>query len=122
MAGKLSGAGAAALAAALGLASAVQAAPRAEAVQPVAARSEARQAARDASRWLDDAAITTKVKTLLITDRTVDGSRINVDTRDGRVTLYGTVASPGSARRAAQLAKTVDGVQGVDSRLRTLNP
>ena len=61
----------------------------------------------------EDAWITTKVKMALLTDDTVDGLDINVDTFDGRVTLHGTVdsavekaearASPGRSRASRDI-------------------
>lgn len=64
-----------------------------------------------------DAAITAKVKTALLADDSVKGLRIDVDTRDGIVSLTGTVDNPGNIERAATLAKAVDGVKSVDNKL-----
>lgn len=61
----------------------------------------------------EDAFITTKVKMSLLTDSTVDGLDINVDTVDGRVTLHDKVESPGEKSAAESLARKVRGVSEV---------
>ncbi len=66
---------------------------------------------------LADTAITTKVKTAMLADADVKGLQIEVETRNGVVTLRGTVDSAQAADRAAALARGVDGVTSVDSRL-----
>jgi len=60
-----------------------------------------------------DAWITTKVKMVLLTDDSVDGIDIDVDTFDGRVTLHGTVASSIEKAEAESLASKVQGVREV---------
>lgn len=57
--------------------------------------------------------ITTKVKMALITADDVDGLDVNVDTVDGRVTLYGSVDEPIAKARAEELAGQVEGVREV---------
>ena len=63
------------------------------------ARTETSKAAAGAEKALDDAAVTTKVKTALLADSQVKGTQINVDTDNGNVTLSGN--SPPRARRCA---------------------
>ena len=65
-----------------------------------------------------DAAVTAKVKAALLAEKGVDGMRINVDTRDGNVTLSGNVPEPAQVERATQVARDIEGVKGVDNRLR----
>jgi hyperosmotically inducible protein len=65
-----------------------------------------------------DAAITARVKSRLLSDPDVSGSRIDVDTKDKVVTLQGSVSSPAESTRAASLAASVDGVSAVSNRLR----
>ena len=65
-----------------------------------------------------DAAVTAKVKAALLAEKGVDGMRINVDTRDGNVTLSGNVPEPAQVERATQVARGIEGVKGVDNRLR----
>ena len=59
-----------------------------------------------------DSATTLKIKSL----------RIDVDTKDGAVTLSGTVPSAANAERAATLAKGIDGVKSVANRLTVKAP
>jgi osmotically-inducible protein OsmY len=51
-----------------------------------------------------DAAITAKVKTALLADPDVKALRIDVDTRDGIVTLNGSVTNPSNVERVASIA------------------
>jgi len=76
--------------------------------------------ATDANSY-NDRAITQKVEDKIQTDSQLMGSSIIVDTRDGEVTLKGTVNSKANVNRAAQLASHVDGVKKVDNRLTTLS-
>lgn len=68
-----------------------------------------------------DPGITTAVKSRLAADDTVKASQIDVDTKDGVVTLSGTVETQMVKDRAVQLARETDGVTSVDDRL-TVNP
>jgi hyperosmotically inducible protein len=61
----------------------------------------------------EDAWITTKVKMALLTDDTVDGLDVDVDTFSGRVTLHGTVDSAVEKAEAETLARKVTGVVDV---------
>jgi len=61
----------------------------------------------------EDAWITTKVKMALLTDDTVDGLDIDVDTFASRVTLHGTVDSAVEKAEAESLARQVQGVMEV---------
>jgi hyperosmotically inducible periplasmic protein len=66
---------------------------------------------------IDDATITTRVKTTLLNDPDVNGLRIDVDTAMGVVTLSGVVKTQAEADRAVALARKVTGVQDVRSTL-----
>jgi osmotically-inducible protein OsmY len=66
---------------------------------------------------IDDATITTRVKTAFINDKEVGALRIDVDTFKGVVTLSGRVKSKDEEARAISLAKTVRGVVDVKSTL-----
>jgi hyperosmotically inducible protein len=72
---------------------------------------------RSLGRMVDDASITSSVKTQFIRDPEVDALDINVDTRNGIVTLHGHVPDDRVAERAAALAGTVKGVTRVESNL-----
>ena len=60
-----------------------------------------------------DAWITAKVKLELLADEHVKGTRVNVDTTNRRVTLHGAVESEDQKTRAAELARSVEGVRDV---------
>ena len=60
-----------------------------------------------------DPGITTAVKTKLAADDTVRATDINVDTKNGVVTLKGEVPSAAAKTRAIELAKATDGVRDV---------
>jgi hyperosmotically inducible protein len=66
---------------------------------------------------VDDAKIVTKVKAGLASDKDLSAMKIDVDSRDGVVTLTGTVPSAAAQSRAAQIARDVRDVKSVDSRL-----
>jgi osmotically-inducible protein OsmY len=66
---------------------------------------------------VDDAAITTKVKAAVLAEPGLKSLEINVDTRDGVVTLAGTVASDDLKQRATQIAQGVEGVRQVSDQL-----
>jgi hypothetical protein len=73
------------------------------------------------SRSDHDSAITSRVENKFQDDSQLMGSRIIVETKDGEVTLKGTVNSQADVTRAGKLAGYVDGVKRVDNRLKTVN-
>ena len=81
------------------------------------AAQEVGDKAEDVGQKVEDGSITAAVKMKLANDETVSASKIDVDTKDGFVTLNGTVASQTEAGRAVSLARTVDGVKDVRSNL-----
>ena len=60
-----------------------------------------------------DAGITTNVKSKMAADDSVKALEINVDTRNGVVTLTGDVDSAIAKERAVQIARSTDGVREV---------
>jgi osmotically-inducible protein OsmY len=68
--------------------------------------------------YLDDAAITGKVKAAFAADPNVKATEINVETYKGAVQLSGFVAQPQDAQRAADLARGVKGVSSVKNDIR----
>ena len=64
-----------------------------------------------------DASTTAAVKAKLMNDELVKARNIDVDTKNGHVTLNGEVSSASEADQAIQLAKQVEGVKSVTSRL-----
>jgi hyperosmotically inducible periplasmic protein len=69
----------------------------------------------------DDAALTASVKSKLVADSTVPGTAINVDTKDGVVTLTGAVDSDAQKTKATQIARGVEGVKSVTDNI-TVKP
>ena len=69
------------------------------------------------NRAIDDATITTRVKTALINAPVDSIARIDVETRQGVVTLSGRVNSKDEEAKAIALARTVKGVTDVKSAL-----
>ena len=63
--------------------------------------------------FVDDAAITAKVKAELVRDETVKAMQVNVDTFKGIVQLSGFVDTAAQKTRAAEIARTVNGVTDV---------
>jgi len=70
---------------------------------------------------IDDATLTTRVKTSLLNDPEVGGLRIDVDTFKGVVTLSGAVKSAAERDKAIALARKINGVKDVKSTLQ-INP
>jgi hypothetical protein len=76
-----------------------------------------RAARREADRYWGDSALAAKVKSKLAADRAGTMTQINVDSNQGTVRLSGTVANEAQKRRAAELARQVDGVRAVKNEL-----
>lgn len=83
----------------------------------VAGADAARDAAAGTAAVVTDAALTTAVKTKLLADTTVGGLKIDVDTKDGIVTLTGKVKNAAEKNAALQIARGTDGVKGVTDNL-----
>ncbi|MBC7946111.1 MAG: BON domain-containing protein [Burkholderiales bacterium] len=77
-------------------------------------RAKAQQEARE---FASDAMITARVKTSLLTDKRVDGLQIDVDTKNGVVTLKGEVDDAAQIDHAEKLAAEVQGVESVSNSL-----
>ncbi|HKZ73482.1 MAG TPA: BON domain-containing protein [Steroidobacteraceae bacterium] len=73
---------------------------------------------QEPSEYVDDAALTARVKAALLDDEQVAGTRFDVNVYQGKVTLSGVTDDPEEARRAEQIARQVPGVKGVDSNIR----
>ena len=94
------------------------AAATAEARAEAAKAGEAiKEGARDAAGLASDVAITASVNARLAKDPDLSALRINVDTKDGAVTLTGPAPSQSAKDRAATLAREVDGVKSVTNNL-----
>ena len=67
--------------------------------------------------YLDDSAITTKVKAAIFNEPTLKVFQINVETFKGDVQLSGFVDSPQSVSKAGEIARGVKGVRSVKNNL-----
>jgi osmotically-inducible protein OsmY len=76
-----------------------------------------REGAQTSGRLLTDGGLTAQVKTALLADKTVPGTRIDVDTAGGVVTLTGQLENDAQIERALAIARGVEGVQRVENRL-----
>lgn len=69
-------------------------------------------------QYLDDTAITTKVKSAILNEPTLKSAEINVETFKGRVQLSGFVSDRSSIDRAVHVAQAVPGVSSVTNDMR----
>jgi osmotically-inducible protein OsmY len=69
-------------------------------------------------QYMDDTAITTKVKTAIFNEPALKSAEINVETFKGRVQLSGFVASHASMERAVVVVQGVSGVTSVTNDMR----
>jgi hyperosmotically inducible periplasmic protein len=88
------------------------------------AKQEAKKAADDtramgasAGEKLGDATVSTRVKAVLSADKQLGDSKIDVDTKNGVVTLSGAVANNQARDHALELARNVKGVNSVNDQL-----
>lgn len=73
--------------------------------------------ANKASDYMSDSAVTAKVKSALLEDKSITSSDISVETSKGVVTLSGFVGSQALSTRAVEIATQVEGVQSVSDKL-----
>jgi hyperosmotically inducible protein len=67
---------------------------------------------------IDDATISTRVKTALLNEPDVAALRITVTSSGGVVTLSGAVKTAGEEQRAIAVARSIEGVRDVKSQLK----
>lgn len=72
----------------------------------------------DAAKYMDDAWITTKVKTALLKETQLKGLEVSVETTKGAVVLSGNVTNPEQIRQAETIAASIEGVKSVRNDLR----
>jgi osmotically-inducible protein OsmY len=75
-------------------------------------------ARQSTGEYIDDSAITAKVKSKLLSDDEVSGLAVEVETYKGVVQLSGFVDSADERRRAEKLAEEVSGVRNVRNDIR----
>jgi len=76
-----------------------------------------RHEAKTAEAAFNDVALASKVKAEIHKDAALKKSDISVDSQDGVVVLSGMVDKPEDAIRAVQIARAVDDVRSVESKL-----
>ena len=104
----------AAIAASLALAACDQRNPASTASQPAMDTSQKVATAADkVTTAVDDSALTAKVKAALLAEPGLKSMQISVDTKNGTVTLSGSVDTAASRDRAKELASSVSGVASV---------
>jgi hyperosmotically inducible protein len=81
------------------------------------AQISASRAADTTAQVSTDMAITAKVNAALAVDDKLKATQINVDTREGQVTLTGQAPDAQSRERATTLVSAVDGVKQVNNQL-----
>jgi osmotically-inducible protein OsmY len=81
------------------------------------AGSATKEAGRDVAGVAKDMWITAATKTKLVANDETPALKINVDTHDGEVTLFGTVPSQEAKAEAEKTARSVDGVKAVHNEL-----
>jgi osmotically-inducible protein OsmY len=74
-------------------------------------------AANESSGYVDDAALTTKIKAALLAEKNLKSLDIGVESTNGVVTLSGTVPSSAQIDQAVDVAKHVKGVKDVHNDL-----
>lgn len=72
---------------------------------------------RSAGTTVDDAWITSKVKSSMLSDDLVSGTDVSVETFQGKVMLSGFVDDESQIERAEEIAKRTEGVQQVVNKL-----
>lgn len=69
-------------------------------------------------QYMDDTAITAKVKAAIFNEPSLKSAEINVETYKGRVQLSGFVSSQADINKATSLAQSVTGVTAVRNDMR----
>lgn len=79
------------------------------------AAAKTQNAADDTGQAISDIWITSKVKSSFIYNRNLDGLDISVTTKDGQVSLGGSVSSSEQKQLAIETARNIRGVRGVNA-------
>jgi osmotically-inducible protein OsmY len=86
------------------------------------AREETGEAVGTAGQAVNDGWITTKVKGSFVGVDALEGSEIDVDTKNHVVTLKGTVPTTAARTRAEEIARKIEGVTSVKNELKVAPP
>jgi osmotically-inducible protein OsmY len=77
---------------------------------------------RSAGQVIDDSAITTRVKALILEDGFMKGLAISVTTFNGKVTLIGGENTAAQKNKAEEIGRKVESVAGVNNLLEVKKP
>lgn len=69
-------------------------------------------------QYIDDSAITTKVKAAILNEPSLKSGEINVETFKGVVQLSGFVSSQADINKAVEVARSINGVTSVKNDMR----
>jgi hyperosmotically inducible periplasmic protein len=94
--------------------------PQAAAPAPAATTPAPEAKAPEAPKPDPNKELAQRVKQALESDGKVQAAAIDVTAKDGRVSLWGTAASPGERTRAADIASKVQGVASVDNQIKVV--
>lgn len=81
------------------------------------AETSGNNAAQAVTGSVDDIAITASVAAGFAKDADLSAIKIDVDTKNGNVTLYGPAPTSAARERATTIAKSIKGVASVDNKL-----
>lgn len=84
---------------------------------PLMVSCAASQTAESTGEYIDDSAITAKVKDRLVQAKDVSALRVTVETYKGQVQLSGFVSTQDEKIKAEKLARSVPGVRSVSNDL-----
>ena len=71
----------------------------------------------DAGRPTADRSLAARVKEALLAEKSLNAHGIEVDAKDGAVTLFGSVENKARREQAAKIAAGVDGTRSVENKL-----
>lgn len=81
------------------------------------AKQEGQTTTQRAGQAVDDASLLAKIKSSMLRSPEVEGLDVNVDVKDGVVTLSGSADTQTERANAEKIAKTADGVKRVENRI-----
>jgi hyperosmotically inducible protein len=80
-------------------------------------KNDIRRTPQSTGAYLDDSAITAKVKSAFMADREVSALNIKVETNNGVVQLSGFAGSKQEVERAVELTRNIQGVKSVENNI-----
>ncbi len=85
------------------------------------AKKDTQTTTERAGQAIDDASLLAKIKSNMLRSPEVEGLDVNVDVKDGVVTLSGSADTQTERANAEKIASTADGVKRVENRI-TVKP